>query len=114
MGGWLTIAINILAAYSFFHIGSTALMVMSIINGIVSLWSFGVMHNYASYAMREKADLIENNLQLEGRLDEESKERLERLKHRTDHRAIPTWIATINFLSFLLAVVLIVVFFFVR
>ena len=45
MGGWITIAINAVAAYLFYSIELSSLMILSIVNGSISFWSFGVMSN---------------------------------------------------------------------
>ena len=114
MGGWITIGLSALAAYSFFRIGNTPLMILSIINGAISFWSFGVMHNYGSYAMRSKADILQKNFEAEGRLDELAIARLDALRRKTDPNAVPNWITIINIASFVVAMGFIITFLVVR
>jgi len=114
MGGWVSLTINILAIVGFYRIGQTPLTIVSIINGIIGFWSFGVMHNYASYAMRDKADLIEENLKAEDNFSEEANERLEAMRRTTDPNATPDWLAKINLASFVFSIVLIVTFFVIK
>ena len=114
MGGLVTIGISALAAYSFFRIGQTSLMILSIINGGICFWSVGVMHNYASNAMRSKADILQENLEAEGRLDQEAIARLDSLRTKINPDAAPDWITLINMATFIVAVGLIITFFVVK
>jgi hypothetical protein len=114
MGGWVTIGISALAAYSFFRIANTPLMILSIINGVLCFWSVGVMHNYASYAMRSKADILQENMKAEGRLDQEAIARLDALRTKINPDAVPDWITYVNMATFVVAVGLLITFFVVK
>jgi hypothetical protein len=111
MGGWINIIISAVAAYLFYRTNSTLWMVLSIANCLLSFWSFGVMHNYASSAKRSIASRLRENMEAEGRLDRDAMVRLDRLERSVDPGAIPNWIATINMVSFVFGVILILMFF---
>jgi len=114
MGGWVSFSINIIVIYSFYRLGNTTLVIVSAINAVVSFWSFGVMHNYGSYSMREEAARLEENLKAEGNFDEEAKIRLDELSRRTNPKAVPDWITIINLASFIISVCLLITFFVLR
>ncbi|RJP76465.1 MAG: hypothetical protein C4522_17920 [Desulfobacteraceae bacterium] len=114
MGGWINIIISGIAAYSFYRIHSTVLMVLSIANCMLSFWSFGVMHNYASSTRRNKAAILRKNMEAEGRLDSDAIESLDRIERSIDPHSVPNWISTISMASFVFSIVLLVIFFFKR
>jgi hypothetical protein len=114
MGGWINVIISAIAAYSFYRIDSMVLMAIAIANCILSFWSFGVMHNYASEARRSQANRLRQNMELEGRLDSDATKRLDKFERSVDPRAVPNWISTISMVSFLFGVILLIVFFIIR
>lgn len=89
-------------------------MILSIANAGLSFWSFGVMHNYASDVSKSKAEILRENLRLEGRLDKQAEERLNKLSRRINPSAAPNWAASINMVSFVIAVGLIIIFFIMK
>ena len=114
MGGWITIGISVLAAYSFYRIDQIFLMILSIANAGLSFWSFGVMHNYASGGRKSKAEILRENMRREGRLDEQAEERLNKLTRSINPSAAPNWVTSINMVSFVIAVGLIITFFIMK
>ena len=114
MAGWITIGISALAAYSFYRIDQTFLMILSVANAGLSFWSFGVMHNYASDASKSKAEILRENMRLEGRLDEQAEERLNKHAKRINSSAAPNWATSVNMVSFVIAVGLIIIFFIMK
>jgi hypothetical protein len=113
MGGWITIAINGVAAYLFYSIELSSLMILSIVNGIISFWSFGVMSNYAINSVTSKAETLRKNMELEGSLDEEAEERLEKLRGSSNPDAVPNWLTVINMLTFVIGIILLASYFFI-
>ena len=110
MGGWVSVSINILVIYSFYRLGNTTLIVVSAINAVIGFWSFRVMHNYGSFAMRSKANRLEENLKAENRLDDESVNKLNELRTKIDINAVPDWITDINLGSFVITVIMLITF----
>ena len=108
MGGIVSILICMWAAYLAYGAGQKLLLIAAIVVGFLSFWSFGVMHNYASYARRERIRRIRENLKNEGNADSEQQARLEHLERGLEPQAVPNWLAVVNF-SFTLIGVLILV-----
>jgi hypothetical protein len=96
MGGWFGVGMSAVVAYLFYQNDQTLLMIMSVINVLVAFWSFGVMHNYASFSRRDKADILRENMRPEGRLDSDAETRLDELSRTTNPSAVPDWFAYIN------------------
>jgi len=46
--GWISVLLSVLAALLMFFKGHIILMLLAIIVAIGSLWSWGIMHNYAT------------------------------------------------------------------
>jgi len=87
-------------------------MIISLVNGVVNFWSFGVMHNYALTASSEKIKRLRDNLELAGNLDEEKMSRLNEMENKIDPRsvdAVPDWLATTNMLTTLIGLFFLVV-----
>ena len=98
----------------FIELTKLFLMILSDANAGLSFWSFGVMHNYASDASKSKAEILRENMRLEGRLDEQAEERLNKLARRINPSAAPNCATSINMVSFVIAVGLIITFFIMK
>lgn len=90
--GWFSVLICCIAAFLLFNTGHTYLMILAIFAAIVCLWSWGVMHNYATdYAKRRKN-------YTGGFYDI--------MPHET--QAVPDWITRINMVFSLIGIVLLI------
>ena len=75
--GWIPIAINGVAAYLFYRIDLSSLMIISIVNGIICFWSFYVIRKYTINRENMETDM--------GRLGEDAEEQhLRWLKNVSD------------------------------
>ncbi len=54
--GWLSVLLSGIAAYLLFASGHTILMIVAITTAAGSLWSWGIMHNYATNAAKHRSD----------------------------------------------------------
>jgi len=52
--GWISVLLSVLAALLMFFKGHTILMLIAIITAFGSLWSWGIMHNYATEFARRR------------------------------------------------------------
>ena len=114
MGGIVSILISILAAILLYGTGHAILFTAAIVIALLTFWSVGVMHNYASYARRARAARLRENLALEGRLDTDAEIRLQEYERGTEPHAIPNWLAVASMLLTAAAVVLLITSFFLR
>jgi len=111
MGGWINLIICLVPVYLLYRSGQTPWMILAVVNAVANFWSFGVMHNYAVEAKKSKVDRLRQNMALEGRLNEEAESRLNKLQDNIDPEStthVPNWITTINILTFVIGISLIV------
>jgi hypothetical protein len=102
--GWLSFVICIVALYLLYNTGQSVLWVVVLVNAIANLWSFGVMHNYAVGSSADKIKQLHRNLALEGRLNAEKHEELDKLELTKNLQAVPGWLTTVNMITFLIGV----------
>ncbi len=114
MGGWINVGVSLIAAFSFYRIDQTFLMVLSIINAVISFWSFGVMHNFAIQPGKAKIERLRENMKLEGRFDKQAEARLDSISVPIVPDAAPNWVTNINITTFLFGIVFIIIFIVLR
>ena len=91
-------AINALAAIAFYGTGKHFLFWLCIIVAAISLWSWGIMHNYAMESAKTRWDRLRENMIAEGR----SAEEINRLDNTPIHlsnvdiNSVPDWITMVN------------------
>ena len=78
--GWLSVLLSGVAAYLLFSSGHMALMVVAIVTAVGCLWSWGIMHNYATDAAKRRSDYT-------GGFYDFTKQEAE---------AVPNWITVVN------------------
>ena len=100
--GWLFFIICAVSVYLLYNIGQPVLWVLALINAIASLWSYGIMHNYAVEESAAKIKRLQENLSLEGRLDEERQAEIDKIKLAKNLQAVPGWLTTMNLLTFVI------------
>ncbi len=96
--GWLSVAIGVIAATVLYGTGHGVLFTLAIVLTIACLWSWGVMHNFATEAAKRRSTYTGGFYDLtESEVD-----------------SAPNWISAINMLSTLAVVVLLIVAIFIR
>ena len=96
--GWLSVAIGVVAARLFYGTGHGVLFTLSIVFTIACLCSWGVLHNSATEAAKRRFTYTGGFYDL--------------TKAEVD--SAPNWVTTINMLSTLAVVVLLIVAIFIR
>ena len=90
--GWLPVLLSGVAAYLLFATEHTALMVVAIATGIACVWSWGVMHNYATDAAKRRPGYTGGFHDLT----------------RAEATAVPNWISVVNMVFSILSVILLI------
>ena len=67
-----------------------------------------MMHNYAVKSSAHRIKGLRQNLAVEGKLSVEKQREIDRLKLIVNLNAIPTWLSTVNMISFIAGVVFVV------
>ena len=106
--GWLSLLVCALPLYLFYNAGHRVLWVLALINAITNLWSFGVMHNYAVKSSAQRIKRLRRNLAVDEKLDAEKEREVDQLKLRVNLNAVPTWLSTVNMMSFIAGVTFVV------
>jgi hypothetical protein len=88
--GWLSVLASAAGAYLLYSSGNHVLMVAAIIATLVSFWSWGVMHNYATDQARRRPGYRAGFYDFT----------------RWEVESVPNWITTISMLSTLLGFLL--------
>lgn len=78
---------------------------LALIDAIVNLWSFGVMHNYAVDSSAHRIKALRRNLAVEGKLDAEKERETDQLKLTMNLNAVPNWLSAVNMMSFIAGLV---------
>ncbi|MDO8733585.1 MAG: hypothetical protein Q7K21_00305, partial [Elusimicrobiota bacterium] len=53
--GWLSILIGIITSWLFYRSNQITLFLITIVFTVISFWSWGIMHNYATEAAKKRA-----------------------------------------------------------
>jgi hypothetical protein len=56
MGGLISIMFSVLAAVAFYGTGHPVLFWISVVIAVISFWSWGVMHNFATQSAKRRRD----------------------------------------------------------
>ena len=104
----LSFLICAVAVYLLYNTGHRVVWILTLVNAIASLWSYGVMHNYAVGSSAERIKGLRRNLALEGKLDAEKAREIDRLKLTVNLRAVPSWLSSVNMVSFIIGLVCVV------
>ncbi|HEY0048451.1 MAG TPA: hypothetical protein VGB68_04140 [Pyrinomonadaceae bacterium] len=102
--GWLLFIICIAPLYLLYNTGQPIIWVITLVNAIANLWSYGVMHNYAVQSSAKKIKQLQENLALEGRLNNQKQSEIDRQKLDIILQAVPNWLANVNILTFLIGI----------
>ena len=99
-----------MAAAAFYGVGHPVLFCFSIASGVISFWSWGVMHNFATESAKKRRELTVENMRLERRFEEDITRFDSRLvtPGAIDVEAVPNWVATINMLVTFVGFVLLI------
>jgi hypothetical protein len=90
-------------------------MAFSIINAVINLWSFGIMHNYAIRNNSEFAETVRKNRESEeGALSLDNKKKLLKIANKLRPEDIPDWLVYLNIITVFLAVIFFIVYWFVK
>lgn len=91
--GWLSFLLGVVAGALFFKTGHVVLLSLSIVFSIGGLWSWGVMHNYATESAKRRLNYSGGFFDI------------------TAHEAnsVPNWITSINMLSSVAALILLII-----
>jgi len=110
MGGKISLIINALAALAFFGTGHPILFWICIVSLVVSFWSYGIMHNYASTRAKERWDILRENMIREGRPAEDI-ERIDNTPIKMTHSdalSVPDWLSSVNMASTFAGMILLI------
>ena len=114
MGGIISLLISVWAAYLLYGTGHRIPFFAAIAIGVLTFWCIGVMHNYASYARRDRANRLRENLRSESRLDNDAERRLASYERGLEPQAIPNWLAIAKMLLFVISAALLISAFLIR
>lgn len=114
MGGIVSILISAGAAFLLYGVGHPILFAFAVVVALLAFWSVGVMHNYGSYARRDRAARLRDSLRAEGAFDSAAQARLAKFERGVEPQAIPNWLSGVNMLLTVIALVLLITAFIVR
>ena len=106
--GWLSFLICAVPVYLLYNTGHRVLWILALVNAIASLWSYGVMHNYAVESSARRIKGLRRNLALEGRLDAQKEREIDRVKLSVNLEAVPNWLSSVNMVTFIIGLVFVV------
>jgi hypothetical protein len=101
MGGLISVLINVFAGLAFFNTGHPYHVWVCCGTAALALWSWGIMHNFATLSAKRRSDHVRRNMAEEGA----SQTELERLDDMpiqpgaSDYNEIPNWISVVNMLA---------------
>jgi hypothetical protein len=78
--GWLSVLVSAGAAFLLFKTGHTVLMVVAIVAAVGCLWSWGIMHNYATDLAKLRSNHTGGFYDITNR----------------ETQGVPDWIASVN------------------
>ena len=90
--GWLSVLLSGVAAFLLFKTGHTVLMILAIIATIGCLWSWGVMHNFATESAKRRRNYRGGFYDI---MPQEAE-------------SVPDWIARINIVFSLIGLLLLI------
>lgn len=91
--GWLSVLLPSIAVFLFFKTGHTILMAIATITAIGCLWSWGIMHNYATELAKRRPDYNGEFYDITER----------------EAQTVPDWISIINILFSLSGLILLII-----
>jgi hypothetical protein len=108
LGGLINVIVCILAAAAFYGTRHTVLFSISIAAGLIALWSWGVMHNFATASAKRRRQIILERMRYAGRPEEECAALDSRVinPNAADMDSIPNWLTLVNMLTTLVGIVL--------
>ena len=101
MGGIINAVIGIVAAVLLYRNQQTFVLCLCVFSIGVSIWSYGVMHNYTMDLAKERVSTLRRNMEYEG-MDISEIKRADYLPlHPTEKEinAVPNWLSLINMFS---------------
>ncbi len=91
--GWFSVLLPGIAAFLFFKMDHTVLMVISIIIAIGCFWSWGIMHNYATELAKRRVNCTGEFYDITDR----------------EAEAVPDWITYVNMILSFAGLVLLII-----
>lgn len=115
MGGWICLIICMVPIYFFYTSNYIVLMISSIVNAVLNLWSFGVMHNYAMKQSSQWAERVRKNRELEeGPLGLEEEIQLKKIANALRPEDVPDWLAYVNVITTIMGFILFIAYWFIK
>ena len=115
MGGFITVAMYAIVAWLSFAAGNTALGWVGVGLAAVSLWVWGVAHNFAAAGSAQRIrQLRENLMSAEGRGRTEAADGTADIPLRSEPQAVPNWLAMIHLGITILGAILLIIAFVTR
>jgi hypothetical protein len=115
MGGWISLIICVVPIYLFYVSSHIVLMIFSIVNAAINLWSFGVMHNYAMQQSIFRAEQIRKNRELEEEpLSLEDEVRLHKIENILTPDDAPDWLAWVCLITNILGLILFIAYWLIK
>lgn len=101
MGGLISVLACSIASILLYSTGPLYLFIFAILISIVCLWTFGIMHNYATKSAKSRHDRILKNMKIEGRSEEELAAFDNKVINPSPHdvNAVPDKLAFMNMLA---------------
>jgi hypothetical protein len=111
MGGWISVIASLIATILLYGTGYLYLFIFAILITIACFWAFGIMHNYATSSVKSRHERILENMQLEGRSEEEITAFDSRIISPSPHdvNAVPDNLAFINMIISITGYVLLLI-----
>ena len=106
--GWITTAVCAVPVYLLYSKGHPWLGTVALVAFLVEFWSFGVMHNFAYTARREREGLLRQALSEDSPLTARDEEMISARAARDSTAAVPDGLSTVNMLSTVACIALLV------
>lgn len=108
MGGFVGVIVCVAGAAMLYETGHPVLFWLAVSVSIVSIWTLGIMHNYALNSARIRNEMLASNMAHDGR----SKEDVEKVKDRIirlgprDLDTVPNGLAMVDMLATIVGFIL--------
>jgi hypothetical protein len=110
VGGLISVIICVLAATAFYGRGHPVLFWLSVVIAIISFWSWGIMHNFATQSAKRRHDQALSIMRSLGQPEEEIAQFDSQIisSDVPDMDAVPNWLTAVNMLATLSGIILLV------
>jgi hypothetical protein len=110
MGGLISVILCVFAAIAFYGTGHPVLFWLFVALGVLSFWSWGVMHNFATQSAKRRHEQMVRAMRNQGKSDQEIANADAQIisPDVADMDAVPNWLTSIYMLATLSGLILLV------